>query len=131
MSLVAHPIARTSFGAVLVALMVAACSPAQPTQSFLPTSASPVPQTVDNPTIGVPYPLRIPSACGLQSIVLDGSDWAFEGYPAPYPPHGFHAPFDVGTLTFADEDHAVYRSSEGISVDLTRIERAPSYPPCP
>jgi hypothetical protein len=99
-------------------------------QLLLPGSADPtvaeaaptIPEVValNDPEIGVEYEFTVYTHCGLDTATIDGEIWLFEGEPGVNPPPGFRNPMDAGTIVFIDEDHAVFTSSGGVDIGLTR-----------
>lgn len=81
-------------------------------------------------TEGEPYELL--THCGLEEtpITFDGERWRAVG-PGPLsdgsgnPPPGFSNPTDQGTIRRTGIDSALYVSSQGIPLELRRVEGSP------
>lgn len=69
--------------------------------------------------------LRLVTQCGLTSVEVDGYIWTFDVQAPDEAPTGFTRPFDDGTFTVIDAEHASYESSRGFEVSLTRGGTAP------
>jgi hypothetical protein len=78
------------------------------------------PRNLPDPVVGVQYSFAVYTHCGLDSAQIDGEVWLFEGVPTGGAPRGFDDAVDVGSIVLTDEDHAIYTSSHGRSVGLTR-----------
>ena len=102
--------------ALLLPLILAGC---QLAGSWLnPTP----PQYVElnDPQIGVSYAFAVHTHCGLDDATIDGETWLFEGEPQGNPPAGFMNPMDGGHIFLLDADNAVFTSSGGVEMRLTR-----------
>ena len=125
---------------LIAALSLTACgsSPVTPTPDVTATvvpaasTTRPSPSVTPEPLAETsPEPIRIVTHCGLERAIVefDGALWEFmpvgdlgDGNP----PAGFAGPWDDGTITRLDEDHALYRSSEGEQRVLERLRAQPS-----
>jgi hypothetical protein len=127
-------------GGVMSGLLGPNRSPAlQPSGAGSTRAISPSPSSAaSSPTAsseGRPFSLY--THCGLDwsPIEIDGSFWKVTG-PGPLsdgqnnPPPGFGNPSDQGTLTLLDDRHAMFVSSEGVRIDLVRLDERPEVRLC-
>jgi hypothetical protein len=84
--------------------------------------SSAVAATAHDAQIGMAYPIRIYTHCGLPPIEFDGNRWVIEAAPTDdgrNTPAGFEQS-DGGTLTLISENEGIYRSQNGIERRVTR-----------
>lgn len=82
-------------------------------------------------------PFELYTHCGIDRslIEFDGSFWEATG-PGPLsdgsgnPPPGFGNPFDRGSITRTSHDTAVFVSSDGVRLELARLDGRPDLVPC-
>jgi hypothetical protein len=94
-----------------------------------PSPGTPLARPSGSLQVGVHYAYRLETHCGLRPIELDGGVWTFQDVisdSSGNPPSGFGNPWDDGTLTLLDHDHALFRSSHGVERKLTRGGVMPS-----
>ena len=117
---------KTDVYALILGLLLAGCSflnPGVPTENgkrTAPPVAAPVENGLVGAEIGVQYPFKAYTHCGLDSAQINDEVWLFEGQPTGNPPPGFDNPVDAGSIVLIDTDHATYTSSHGVTVKLTR-----------
>ena len=75
---------------------------------------------LNDPEVGVSYEFTVHTHCGLDDATIDGETWLFEGEPQGNPPEGFMNPMDGGHIVLLDTDNAVFTSSGGVEMRLTR-----------
>jgi hypothetical protein len=69
---------------------------------------------------GVAYQITVYTHCGLDFLLdFDGSFWKLSADPPQTPAWG--NPEDSGVITLTGDDTALYRSSQGVEVDVTRL----------
>ena len=119
--------------AVSIGLLGACANDVAP--SSVPTSSAQSPATVE--AAGSWQPFTLYTHCGLGRTVIefDGDLWEATG-PGPLddgagnPPPGFGNPSDEGSIVRLDADRATYRSSEGVVLDLARLDERPDRGMC-
>ena len=111
---------KIDVSALILGLLVAGCSFLNPGVRTAPPIAAPVVNGLVGAEIGVQYPFKAYTHCGLDSAQINGEVWLFEGEPTASAPAGFDDPDDAGSIVMTDTDHATYTSSHGVTAKLTR-----------
>jgi len=128
-------------GLALVAASLAACSREPSTPTPTPTPGPPVPARylADRPPvgpgaeIGEPYPFSLYVHCGVRDTYFDGRRWMANPRlddGSGNPPPGWTHDDSNGEMTLVSEDHAVFKSRSGRTIEFTSWPEDVEWSPC-